>query len=85
MKNYQTAIVNQPEMPELYLAIAELETKRNNFDAALKNIDEVLVLTNDAPENIKEENRNFKKSRTHSRSENRTGKTSRRKQRKTNA
>ncbi len=53
VKNYETAVINQPEMPELYLAIAELETKRNNFDAALKNIDEVLVLTNDAPENIK--------------------------------
>lgn len=53
VKNYAEAIVNQPEMPELFLAIAELETKRNNFDAALKNIDEVLVLTNDAPEYLK--------------------------------
>ena len=53
VKNYQTAIINQPEMPELYLAVAELETGRNNFDAALKNIDEVLALTNDAPENIR--------------------------------
>ncbi|CAN5839876.1 hypothetical protein BH20ACI4_BH20ACI4_21410 [soil metagenome] len=53
VKNYAAAIINQPEMPELYLAAAELETKRNYFDAALKNIDEVLILTNDAPENIK--------------------------------
>lgn len=53
VKNYQAAIANQPEMPELYLAIADIETKRNNFDAALQNIDEVLTLTNNAPENIK--------------------------------
>ena len=53
VKNYRTAIINQPEMPELYMAIVELETQRNNFDAALENIDEVLVLTNDAPENLK--------------------------------
>jgi hypothetical protein len=44
--NYRAAIANQPEMPELYLAVAEIETRRKNFDAALKNIDEVLILTN---------------------------------------
>ncbi len=53
LKNYKTAIVNQPEMPELYLAIADIETRRNNFDQALKNLDTVLELTNDAPENVK--------------------------------
>ncbi|MCY7375225.1 MAG: tetratricopeptide repeat protein, partial [Pyrinomonadaceae bacterium] len=53
VKNYRTAIVNQPEMPELYLAIAEIETKRNDFDAALKNLDTILELTNDAPEYVK--------------------------------
>ncbi|HEY0658829.1 MAG TPA: hypothetical protein VGD05_10160, partial [Pyrinomonadaceae bacterium] len=47
-------IVNQPEMPELYLAIARLETKRNNFDEAVKNLDTVLELTNDAPEYVKQ-------------------------------
>ncbi|HSK71855.1 MAG TPA: tetratricopeptide repeat protein [Pyrinomonadaceae bacterium] len=52
-KNYQTAIVNQPEMHELYLSLAEIEEKRNNFDEALKNLDEVLVMTNDAPEFVK--------------------------------
>ena len=45
--NYQTAIVNQPEMVELYSAIAEIETKRGNFDSALKNLDMILELTND--------------------------------------
>ncbi len=51
--NYQSAIINQPEMPELYIAVADLETKRGNYDAALENIDEVMTLTNDAPENVK--------------------------------
>ncbi|MBA2735784.1 MAG: tetratricopeptide repeat protein, partial [Pyrinomonadaceae bacterium] len=53
LKNYRTAIVNQPEMPELYLAIAEIETKRNNYDEAVKNLDTVLEITNDAPEYVK--------------------------------
>ena len=53
VKNYQAAIVNQPEMPELYLSIADIETKRGNFDAALSNLNTVLELTNDAPENVK--------------------------------
>jgi cellulose synthase operon protein C len=46
-KNYRGAIVNQPEMTELYVALADLETKRNNFDEAVKNLDTVLELTND--------------------------------------
>ena len=62
-------------MPELYLAVAEIETRRNNFDEALKNIDEVLDLTNDAPK-ISEENRNFEKSRKTRGSESGTSKTS---------
>lgn len=45
IENYRAAIVNQPEMPELYLAVAELETQRGNFDEALKNIDEVLEIS----------------------------------------
>ncbi len=53
VKNYETAIVNQPEMPELYAAIADIETRRNNYDEALKNLDTVLELTNDAPEYVK--------------------------------
>ena len=52
-KNYQTAIINQPEMSELYASLAEIEAKRNNFDAAIINLDEVLKLTNDAPEFVK--------------------------------
>lgn len=52
-KNYQAAIVNQPEMSELYLALADIETKRNNFDEAIENLDRVLEFTNDAPEYVK--------------------------------
>ncbi|MDQ2745936.1 MAG: tetratricopeptide repeat protein, partial [Acidobacteriota bacterium] len=53
VKSYQTALVNQPEMPELYLAIADIETSRSNYDAALSNLDAALKLTNDAPEYVK--------------------------------
>ncbi len=53
VKNYRAAIVNQPEMPELYLAVADIETKGGNYDEALKNIDEVLAITGDEPEYVK--------------------------------
>lgn len=53
IKNYQTAIGNQPELPELYEAVADLETKRGNYDEALKNIDEVLTLTGNENEKVK--------------------------------
>jgi len=52
-ENYKTAIQNQPEMFELYLSLAEIETKRGNFDAAIENINEVLTLTNDQKEYVK--------------------------------
>ena len=42
-------MVSQPEMTELYLATADLEIERQNYDAALKNVDTVLELTNDDP------------------------------------
>lgn len=51
-KNYAAAIGNQPEMPELYVSLADVELKRSNFDAALKNLDAALNLTNDAPEYV---------------------------------
>lgn len=53
VKNYERAIVNQPEMPQLYEAIANLETKRGKFDEALKQFGKILELTNDAPEFVK--------------------------------
>lgn len=49
IRNYRAAIANQPEMEDLYLATADIETRQGNFDGALKDIDEVLKLTNDAP------------------------------------
>jgi len=52
-KNYRSAIDNQPEMTELYVALADLETKRNNFDEAVKNLDTVLELTNDEAQYVK--------------------------------
>ena len=45
-KNYEAAIVNQPEMIELYDALAAVEVKRTNYDAALKNLDTILEITN---------------------------------------
>lgn len=53
IKNYHAAINNQPEQPELYEAVADIETKRGNYDEALKNIDEVLSLTGNERENVK--------------------------------
>ena len=51
--NYHRAIVNQPEMVELYVALVEIETKRNNYDEALKNLDVILKLTGGALEYTK--------------------------------
>ncbi|MEO6587865.1 MAG: hypothetical protein ABIP06_00940, partial [Pyrinomonadaceae bacterium] len=53
VENYQSAIVNQPEMTELYIAVAELEASRANYDEAIKNLDVTLELTGDAPEFVK--------------------------------
>ncbi|HEX8734025.1 MAG TPA: tetratricopeptide repeat protein [Pyrinomonadaceae bacterium] len=52
-KNYRAAIDNQPEMVELYLALADVETARNNFDEAFKNLDTVLELTNDEAQYVR--------------------------------
>ncbi|MDQ3800771.1 MAG: tetratricopeptide repeat protein, partial [Acidobacteriota bacterium] len=52
-KNYRAAIYNQPEMIELYLALAEVEARRNNFDEAIGNLDTVLELTNDDAQYVK--------------------------------
>lgn len=52
LKNYHAAIDNQPELPELYEAVADIEARRGNYDEALKNIDEVLTLTGNEKEKV---------------------------------
>jgi tetratricopeptide (TPR) repeat protein len=52
-KNYRAAIDNQPEMIELYVSLADVETARNNFDEAVRNLDAVLELTNDEAQYVK--------------------------------
>src|SRR6185295_19041777 len=53
IRNYRAAILNQPEMDELYAATADLEIKQGDLNAALKDLNSVLELTNDKPEYIK--------------------------------
>ena len=53
VKQYHTAVVSQPEMTELYLATADLEMERQNYDAAIRNVDKVLELTSDDPVHIR--------------------------------
>jgi tetratricopeptide (TPR) repeat protein len=53
LENYRAAIVNQPEMTELYISVAELESGRANYDEAIKNLDVVLERTGDVPEVVK--------------------------------
>ncbi len=53
VRNYKTAIENQPEMPELYAALADIETRRKNYDAAVENINKILELTNGDAQYIK--------------------------------
>jgi cellulose synthase operon protein C len=48
-QNYRAAITNQPEMPELYGALAELYTRMNNTNAALEALNRAAGLTNDDP------------------------------------
>jgi tetratricopeptide (TPR) repeat protein len=60
-RNYRAAIVNQPEMIELYVALADVETKRNDYDEAVKNLDTVLELTNDEAVYVKKKIKILKK------------------------
>lgn len=53
LKNYENALINSPEMPEIHLAIAEIETKRRNYEAAISRFNTILELTQDAPVYIK--------------------------------
>jgi tetratricopeptide (TPR) repeat protein len=52
-QNYKAAIKNQPEMAELYDALAELYTRMKNTDAALEALNHAAELTNDDPQYIR--------------------------------
>ncbi len=52
-ENYKLAIHNQPEMVELYVALAGVYEKAKNTDAAIETMDKVLELTNETPNYLK--------------------------------
>lgn len=52
-ENYKLAIHNQPEMVELYAALAGVYAKDKKIDRAIETIDKVLELTHDAPNYLK--------------------------------
>jgi tetratricopeptide (TPR) repeat protein len=52
-QNYREAIANQPEMVELYDALAGVYTRLKNTDAALEALNRAAELTNDDPQYIK--------------------------------
>ena len=53
VENYKLAIVNQPEMVELYDALANVYEKSGQIDESLKTIDKVLEMTHDSPNFLK--------------------------------
>jgi cellulose synthase operon protein C len=52
-QNYREAISNQPEMVELYDALAAIYTRMKNTDAALEALHHAAELTNDDPQYIR--------------------------------
>jgi tetratricopeptide (TPR) repeat protein len=52
-QNYREAISNQPEMVELYDALADVYTRMKNTDAALEALNHAAELTNDDPQYIR--------------------------------
>jgi tetratricopeptide (TPR) repeat protein len=52
-QNYRDAIANQPEMVELYDALADVYTRMKNIDAALAALNRAAELTNDDPQYIR--------------------------------
>jgi tetratricopeptide (TPR) repeat protein len=52
-QNYQAAISTQPEMVELYDALADVYTRMKNTDAALEALSHAAELTNDDPQYIR--------------------------------
>jgi tetratricopeptide (TPR) repeat protein len=52
-QNYKAAIKNQPEMAELYDALADVYARMNNTEAALEALNHAAELTNDDPQYIR--------------------------------
>lgn len=52
-QNYRLALQNQPEMLELYDALASVEMRLKNYDAALEMLNKAAELSNDDPQRIK--------------------------------
>jgi tetratricopeptide (TPR) repeat protein/cytochrome c-type biogenesis protein CcmH/NrfG len=52
-QNYRAAIANQPEMVELYDALADIYTRMKNYEAALEALNHASELTNDDPQYIR--------------------------------
>ncbi|MDT5121343.1 MAG: hypothetical protein QOC96_825 [Acidobacteriota bacterium] len=52
-QNYKAAIGNQPEMAELYDALAEIYTRMKSYDAALEALNHAAELTNDDPQDVR--------------------------------
>ena len=53
VQNYKAAISNQPEMVELYDALADVYARMKNTDAALEALSHAAELTNDDPQYIR--------------------------------
>lgn len=54
VKNYYKAIDNQPEMTELYAEIVRIERNRKNYAEALKNLDQIIELSGEEKNLIKQ-------------------------------
>ena len=53
IENYKLAIVNQPEMVELYDSLGNVYEKSGQIDEALKTIDKMLEMTHESPNFLK--------------------------------
>lgn len=54
VKNYQKAIDSQPEMTEFYTDLVRLETKRKNYSEALTNLNQIIELSGENKEILKQ-------------------------------
>jgi len=52
-QNYKAAISNQPEMAELYDALADVYTRMKSYDAALEALKHAVEVRNDDPQDVR--------------------------------